>query len=101
MNCCKSEVIVAKCVGAMSQYTTRHIMDDTNASTRAAVQVRLEGPLYQALEDWRRSQPRIPARSEALRELLERALAEHSDADGKASGPLGAALYAIAEPKAG
>jgi hypothetical protein len=51
----------------MSERTTRHIMDNTNAATRAAVQVRLEGPLYQALENWRRSR---------LRELLERALAQ-------------------------
>ena len=76
MNCCKSEVIVPKCVGAMSQCTTRHIMDNTNA-TRTAVQTRLEEPLYRAFEDWRRSRPDIPPRSEALRELLERALAEH------------------------
>ena len=75
-------------------------MGNTNA-TRTAVQTRLEGPLYRAFEDWRRSRPDIPPRSEALRELLERALAGHSDADGKASGPLGAPLYAIAEPKAG
>ncbi len=48
------------------------------AKTGAAVQVRLQGPLYRALENWRRSRPKIPARSEAqLRELLERALAEH------------------------
>jgi hypothetical protein len=47
------------------------------AETGAAVQVRLRGPLYRALENWRRSRPKIPARSEALRELLERALAEH------------------------
>jgi hypothetical protein len=46
------------------------------AADRAAVQVRLEGPLYQALENWRRSRAKIPPRSEALRELLERALAE-------------------------
>jgi hypothetical protein len=45
----------------------------------SAVQVRLRGPLYRALENWRRSQPKIPARSEALRELLERAL-EQQDA---------------------
>jgi hypothetical protein len=55
----------------------RHIMENTNAATRAAVQVRLEGSLYRALENWRRSRPKIPARSEALRELLERALTEH------------------------
>jgi hypothetical protein len=51
-------------------------MDNTSAATRAAVQVRLEGPLYQRLENWRRSRPKIPARSEALRELLGRALAQ-------------------------
>jgi metal-responsive CopG/Arc/MetJ family transcriptional regulator len=44
---------------------------------RAAVQVRLQGSLYERLENWRRSRPKIPARSEALRQLLERALAEH------------------------
>jgi hypothetical protein len=44
--------------------------------SRAAVQVRLQGPLYQALEDWRRSRPKIPSRAVALRELLERALSE-------------------------
>jgi hypothetical protein len=49
-------------------------MEDTNA-TRSAVQVRLDGLLYQRLEDWRRSRPKIPPRSEALRELLELALA--------------------------
>lgn len=41
----------------------------------AAVQVRLRGELYGALENWRRSQPKIPARSEALRRLIEIALA--------------------------
>jgi len=49
---------------------------DTSAEPGAAVQVRLQGQLYRALENWRRSQPKIPARSEALRELLERALAQ-------------------------
>jgi hypothetical protein len=48
---------------------------DISAEGCAAVQVRLEGPLYIALENWRRSQPKIPARSEALRALIERALA--------------------------
>jgi hypothetical protein len=49
---------------------------DTSAEPCAAVQVRLQGQLHRALENWRRSQPKIPARSEALRELLERALAQ-------------------------
>jgi len=51
-------------------------MDNANADTRSAVQVRLEGPLYQALENWRRSRPKIPSRAVALRELLELGLAQ-------------------------
>jgi hypothetical protein len=43
--------------------------------TGAAVQVRLDGPLFVALEDWRRAQPKIVPRSWALKQLLERALA--------------------------
>jgi hypothetical protein len=51
--------------------------NDNSAEPHAAIQVRLAGPLYRALENWRRSRPKIPARSQALRELLEQALAEH------------------------
>jgi hypothetical protein len=61
----------------------RRNMSDTD-KTEAAVQVRLRGPLYQALENWRRSQPKIPPRSEALRGLLELALAKEP-ALGKAT----------------
>jgi hypothetical protein len=39
----------------------------------AAVQLRL-GPLFELVENWRRSQPKIPPRSEAIRELVRRAL---------------------------
>ena len=42
----------------------------------AAVQVRLEGPLFAELENWRRAQSKIVPRSWALRQLLERALAD-------------------------
>jgi hypothetical protein len=41
----------------------------------AAIQVRVSGPLFERLENWRRSQSKIPARSEALRSLIEQALA--------------------------
>jgi hypothetical protein len=44
--------------------------------TGAAVQVRLEGQLFAELENWRRAQPKIIPRSWALRQLLERALAD-------------------------
>jgi hypothetical protein len=42
----------------------------------AAIQVRLEGTLFAELENWRRAQPKIVPRSWALRQLLERALAD-------------------------
>jgi len=40
----------------------------------AAVRLRLEGPMLASVEDWRRSQPKIPSRSEAVRKLLVMAL---------------------------
>jgi hypothetical protein len=39
----------------------------------AAVQLRL-GPLFELVENWRRSQPMIPPRSKAIRELVRLAL---------------------------
>lgn len=48
-------------------------MQNTNPSKDAAVQLRL-GPLFAAVEEWRRNQPKIPYRAEAVRELLRRAL---------------------------
>jgi hypothetical protein len=40
----------------------------------AAVRLALEGPDFALVEDWRRSQPKIPSRNEAIRLLLRRAL---------------------------
>ena len=51
-------------------------MRDYSDVTGAAVQVRLEGHLFAELENWRRAQPKIIPRSWALRQLLERALAD-------------------------
>jgi hypothetical protein len=52
-------------------------MQSSNAPTdhlqKAAVQLRL-GPLFELVEDWRRSQPKIPPRSEAIREIVRLAL---------------------------
>jgi hypothetical protein len=45
------------------------------ADSRSAVQVRLAGEEFEQLENWRRSQPNIPPRSEALRELMKLGLA--------------------------
>jgi metal-responsive CopG/Arc/MetJ family transcriptional regulator len=38
------------------------------------VVVTLTEELYEKLEDYRRKQPKIPSRSEAVRELLDKAL---------------------------
>jgi hypothetical protein len=45
----------------------------------AAVRLQLEGQIFELLEDWRRSQPKIPSRSKALRLLIERALTARPD----------------------
>jgi hypothetical protein len=50
-------------------------MRDSPEENRCAIHVRLGGSLYERLENWRRSQPKIPARSDALRRLIDRALA--------------------------
>jgi hypothetical protein len=50
-----------------------------HASTqfKAAVQLRLKGETFISLENWRRSQSKIPSRSDAIRQLLERALGDN------------------------
>jgi hypothetical protein len=45
----------------------------------AAVRLALEGPDFALVEDWRRSQPKIPSRNEAIRLLLRRALERSSE----------------------
>jgi hypothetical protein len=48
--------------------------NDGEIQPSAAVRFQLEGPIFAQIEDWRRSQPKIPSRPEAIRELLKRAL---------------------------
>jgi hypothetical protein len=45
----------------------------------AVVRLPLEGPIFALVEDWRRSQPKIPSRNEAIRLLLRRALEGSSE----------------------
>ena len=59
-------------------------MSSPETCVAAAVQVRLSGAALTSLENWRRSQQKIPARSEALRILVERALAEDNRPPGEA-----------------
>jgi hypothetical protein len=51
--------------------------DNALAPPSAAVRLQLEGPIFELIEDWRRSQPEIPSRSEAVRLLLALALSVH------------------------
>jgi hypothetical protein len=44
------------------------------ATKMTPLNTRAEQPLHDKVEAWRRRQPKIPPRSEALRELLRRAL---------------------------
>jgi hypothetical protein len=50
------------------------MQDDRLAQPTAAVRLRLEGPIFALVENWRRSHEKIPSRSEALRLLIELAL---------------------------
>jgi metal-responsive CopG/Arc/MetJ family transcriptional regulator len=43
-----------------------------NSESGAAVQVRLTGSEFDALENWRRAQSKIPPRSEVIREAVRR-----------------------------
>jgi hypothetical protein len=49
-------------------------MQSTSAAPNPAIQLRLQRELYAALESFRRAEPDIPTRPEAVRRLLQRAL---------------------------
>jgi hypothetical protein len=51
-------------------------MPDKQVQERAAVRLQLQGSILVSVENFRRSQPKIPSRSEAIRQLLDRALGE-------------------------
>ena len=47
-------------------------------NSSAAVRLELEGDLFANVEAWRREQEKIPSRSSAVRQLIERALIRSS-----------------------
>ena len=53
--------------------------DDGSVQPTAAVRIELEGPTFEQIEEYRRSQSKIPSRSEAVRRLLELALNARPD----------------------
>jgi hypothetical protein len=48
--------------------------DDASTPFTAAVQLRLKAETLTSVENWRRSQAKIPSRAAAIRLLVERAL---------------------------
>jgi hypothetical protein len=57
-------------------------MRESSNDTGGDGQVRLTGPIFLSVENWRRSQSKIPSRSEAIRQLLEKALGQSQKAAG-------------------
>ena len=55
-----------------------------NDNSRAAVRLDLTDPLLTDIENWRRSQEKIPSRTDAIRQLVKRAL-EESEQHGAAA----------------
>jgi hypothetical protein len=53
--------------------------DYSSVPPTATVRIELEEPLFELVEGWRRSQSKIPSRSEAVRRLLESALSARPD----------------------
>jgi hypothetical protein len=45
----------------------------------AVVRLPLKGAIFEGLEDWRRSQAKIPSRNAAIRQLLQQALERSSE----------------------
>jgi hypothetical protein len=54
----------------------RRINPKMGRDPTTAVQVRLRAKTFELLENWRRSQSKIPSRSQAVRLFIERGLAE-------------------------
>jgi hypothetical protein len=50
----------------------------SNSKETAAIRLDLEGPIFKSIENWRRSHSKIPSRAEAVRQLIEQALAAQS-----------------------
>jgi hypothetical protein len=48
--------------------------DHPTQELSADVRLKLQGPIFAAIENWRRSQAKIPCRSEAIRQLVTKAL---------------------------
>jgi hypothetical protein len=59
-----------------TQCTVTHMHNTGRTEARGDVRLQLDGPLFISIENWRRTQPKIPSRAEAIRLLVERGLGE-------------------------
>jgi metal-responsive CopG/Arc/MetJ family transcriptional regulator len=55
----------------------------------AAIQVRLSGSEFHSLENWRRTQSKIPPRSEAIREAIRRFVKQQPQIQRYGAQPIG------------
>jgi hypothetical protein len=59
------------------------MQNDGSSQPSATVRFDLTGPIFDQIENFRRSQPKIPSRPDAIRELLKRALDNAFSASGR------------------
>ena len=74
----------------------------TSAASNLAIQVRLQSDLASAIEGFRRREPDIPTRPEAVRRLLQQALALPGDphATGHRRMPMTASAKPVSKQQA-
>jgi phage terminase small subunit len=51
-----------------------------------AIRLKLEGAFFDRVEAWRRSHPKIPSRTDAIRQLVERGLTQDLGSNPRARG---------------
>ncbi len=61
----------------------------TGRQITGAVRLKLEGDFFSRIEEWRRSHPKIPSRTDAIRRLVERGLAQDIGASAKTRDAIG------------
>ena len=55
----------------------------TSDQITGAIRLKLEGEFFSRIEEWRRSHSKIPSRTDAIRQLVERGLAQDIGSSAK------------------
>jgi hypothetical protein len=66
------------------------------SQSKGAVRLILEDDVFRRVEEWRRSHPKIPPRATAIRQLIERGLAQDSGSSAKTRDAMARASKATA-----